>query len=123
MGSEDPCNAVRRGRPLIDTPKESTTIRLDADIIERFRDGGPAGSRGSMRPCASGSIHTDKRSRTSGRRSLIQIREIARDPDRAYNLINDLVAGILARDGDGFLGERVISPMPRPGSSVPGRAA
>lgn len=32
---------VRRGRPLIDTPKESTTIRLDADIIERFRNGGP----------------------------------------------------------------------------------
>ena len=32
---------VRRGRPLIDTPKTSTTIRLDADIIERFRRDGP----------------------------------------------------------------------------------
>lgn len=32
---------VRRGRPLIDTPKESTTIRLDADVLERFREGGP----------------------------------------------------------------------------------
>jgi len=32
---------VRRGRPLIDAPKTSTTIRLDADIIERFRSDGP----------------------------------------------------------------------------------
>ncbi len=32
---------VRRGRPLIDTPKTSTTIRLDADILERFRQSGP----------------------------------------------------------------------------------
>ncbi|WFS01665.1 BrnA antitoxin family protein [Rhizobium tumorigenes] len=32
---------VRRGRPLIDMPKTSTTIRLDADILERFRKGGP----------------------------------------------------------------------------------
>ena len=33
--------AVRRGRPLLDTPKTSTTIRLDADIIQRFRQDGP----------------------------------------------------------------------------------
>jgi uncharacterized protein (DUF4415 family) len=32
---------VRRGRPLVDKPKTSTTIRLDADIIARFREGGP----------------------------------------------------------------------------------
>jgi uncharacterized protein (DUF4415 family) len=32
---------VRRGRPPVDKPKTSTTIRLDADIIERFREGGP----------------------------------------------------------------------------------
>jgi uncharacterized protein (DUF4415 family) len=32
---------VRRGRPLVDTPKTSTTIRLDADILARFRQDGP----------------------------------------------------------------------------------
>jgi uncharacterized protein (DUF4415 family) len=28
---------VRRGRPPIDAPKVSTTIRLDPDVIEAFR--------------------------------------------------------------------------------------
>ena len=32
---------VRCGRPVSDATKTSTTIRLDADIIERFRKGGP----------------------------------------------------------------------------------
>ena len=31
---------VRRGRPKADSTKTSTTIRLDADIIDRFRAGG-----------------------------------------------------------------------------------
>ncbi|MDX3928792.1 MAG: BrnA antitoxin family protein [Shinella sp.] len=32
---------VRRGRPQAETNKISTTIRLDADILDRFRAGGP----------------------------------------------------------------------------------
>ena len=32
---------VKRGRPKAETPKVSTTIRLDADIVEHFRAGGP----------------------------------------------------------------------------------
>jgi uncharacterized protein (DUF4415 family) len=32
---------VKRGRPKSEAPKVSTTLRLDADIIERFREGGP----------------------------------------------------------------------------------
>ncbi|MCW2273410.1 hypothetical protein GJ654_05795 [Rhodoblastus acidophilus] len=32
---------VRRGRPRAATPKISTTLRLDADIVEHFRAGGP----------------------------------------------------------------------------------
>ena len=32
---------IRRGRPPSDDPKISTTIRLDADIIEKFRAQGP----------------------------------------------------------------------------------
>jgi uncharacterized protein (DUF4415 family) len=32
---------VKRGRPKSASPKISTTIRLDADIIERFRAKGP----------------------------------------------------------------------------------
>ena len=32
---------VRRGRPPLDRPKVSTTIRLDADVIEKFRATGP----------------------------------------------------------------------------------
>lgn len=32
---------VRRGRPKSDTPKVSTTIRLDPDVIESFKAGGP----------------------------------------------------------------------------------
>jgi uncharacterized protein (DUF4415 family) len=32
---------VQRGRPRSQSPKISTTIRLDADIVERFRADGP----------------------------------------------------------------------------------
>lgn len=32
---------VTRGRPKVEAPKVSTTLRLDADIIERFRADGP----------------------------------------------------------------------------------
>jgi uncharacterized protein (DUF4415 family) len=32
---------VRRGRPPAELTKVSTTIRLDADVLERFRAGGP----------------------------------------------------------------------------------
>lgn len=32
---------VRRGRPKSDTPKISTTIRLDPDVLESFKAGGP----------------------------------------------------------------------------------
>lgn len=32
---------VKRGRPKTDRPKISTTIRLDADVLDHFRAGGP----------------------------------------------------------------------------------
>lgn len=32
---------VQRGRPKVENPKISTTIRLDADVLERFRAEGP----------------------------------------------------------------------------------
>ena len=32
---------VRRGRPPLDAPKVSTTIRLDRDVLEKFRATGP----------------------------------------------------------------------------------
>lgn len=32
---------VRRGRPPLPAPKVSTTIRLDADVLEKFRATGP----------------------------------------------------------------------------------
>jgi uncharacterized protein (DUF4415 family) len=32
---------LSRGRPRLAQPKRSTTLRLDADIIEHFRAGGP----------------------------------------------------------------------------------
>jgi len=32
---------IRRGRPALDTPKKLVSLRLDQDVIERFRDGGP----------------------------------------------------------------------------------
>lgn len=32
---------VRRGRPPLDEPKISTTIRLDADVVSAFRAEGP----------------------------------------------------------------------------------
>jgi uncharacterized protein (DUF4415 family) len=32
---------IRRGRPKLEEPKISTTIRLDADILEKFRAQGP----------------------------------------------------------------------------------
>jgi len=32
---------VRRGRPRSSSPKVSTTIRLDADVLEKFRATGP----------------------------------------------------------------------------------
>jgi uncharacterized protein (DUF4415 family) len=32
---------IRRGRPPLDTPKKLVSLRLDRDVIERFRAGGP----------------------------------------------------------------------------------
>ena len=32
---------IQRGRPKLESPKVSTTIRLDADILEKFRAHGP----------------------------------------------------------------------------------
>jgi uncharacterized protein (DUF4415 family) len=32
---------IRRGRPPLDTPKKLVSLRLDRDLIERFRAGGP----------------------------------------------------------------------------------
>ncbi|WP_149758731.1 BrnA antitoxin family protein [Roseivivax sediminis] len=32
---------VRRGRPKSPSPKVSTTLRLDPDVVEHFRSGGP----------------------------------------------------------------------------------
>lgn len=32
---------VRRGRPLVDRPKQQVTLRLDADVLEKFRTSGP----------------------------------------------------------------------------------
>jgi uncharacterized protein (DUF4415 family) len=32
---------VSRGRPPLDTPKVSTTLRLDADVIAQFKAKGP----------------------------------------------------------------------------------
>ncbi len=32
---------VRRGRPPVETPKIMTTLRLDAEVVEAFRAGGP----------------------------------------------------------------------------------
>ena len=32
---------IRRGRPAIDTPKKLVSLRLDQDVIDRFRAGGP----------------------------------------------------------------------------------
>jgi uncharacterized protein (DUF4415 family) len=31
---------IRRGRPKLEAPKVSTTIRFDADVLARFRAGG-----------------------------------------------------------------------------------
>jgi uncharacterized protein (DUF4415 family) len=30
-----------RGRPRVEHPKEKVTIRLDADVLEKLREGGP----------------------------------------------------------------------------------
>jgi uncharacterized protein (DUF4415 family) len=32
---------VRRGRPPADSPKEPISIRIDAEVLERFRESGP----------------------------------------------------------------------------------
>jgi uncharacterized protein (DUF4415 family) len=32
---------ISRGRPRIPDPKLSTTLRLDADILTKFKEGGP----------------------------------------------------------------------------------
>jgi len=32
--------ARSRGRPLVDNPKKQVTLRLDADVIERYRSSG-----------------------------------------------------------------------------------
>ncbi|TPN81792.1 BrnA antitoxin family protein [Mesorhizobium sp. CU2] len=30
-----------RGRPALDNPKKQVTLRLDGDVVARFREGGP----------------------------------------------------------------------------------
>ncbi|NJL08794.1 MAG: BrnA antitoxin family protein [Methylacidiphilales bacterium] len=40
MAGEDGGAPVRRGRPKSERPKVSTTIRLDADVLEHFRASG-----------------------------------------------------------------------------------
>jgi len=37
----DAAPVVQRGRPPLPNPKVSTTIRLDADVLEKFRATGP----------------------------------------------------------------------------------
>jgi len=32
---------VRRGRPQSESPKQQVTLRLDADVLDTFRSGGP----------------------------------------------------------------------------------
>lgn len=32
---------TRRGRPKLDNPKRQVTLRLDSDVIDRFRETGP----------------------------------------------------------------------------------
>lgn len=32
---------IRRGRPALDAPKKLVSLRLDQDVIDRFRAGGP----------------------------------------------------------------------------------
>jgi uncharacterized protein (DUF4415 family) len=32
---------IRRGRPPLDAPKKLVSLRLDQDVIDRFRAGGP----------------------------------------------------------------------------------
>jgi uncharacterized protein (DUF4415 family) len=38
---------VQRGRPRVEAPKVSTTLRLDPDVLARFKEGGP-GWQGRM---------------------------------------------------------------------------
>jgi uncharacterized protein (DUF4415 family) len=33
--------SIRRGRPPADNPKKQVTLRIDTDVVERFRAGGP----------------------------------------------------------------------------------
>lgn len=34
-------SSIRRGRPSVENPKKQVTLRLDADVVERYRAGGP----------------------------------------------------------------------------------
>lgn len=34
-------HVVRRGRPPLERPKEAVTLRIDADVLDYFRDDGP----------------------------------------------------------------------------------
>src|SRR5436189_5643418 len=42
-----------RGRPALDAPKTLVSLRLDQDVIERFRAGGPGCNRASTPRSAS----------------------------------------------------------------------
>lgn len=33
--------SIRRGRPPVANPKKQVTLRIDTDVVERFRAGGP----------------------------------------------------------------------------------
>jgi uncharacterized protein (DUF4415 family) len=32
---------IKRGRPKSDSPKQAISLRVDADVLERYKEGGP----------------------------------------------------------------------------------
>lgn len=44
-----------RGRPRLEAPKQQVTLRLDADVLEHFRDSGP-GWQGRMNDILRGAM-------------------------------------------------------------------
>lgn len=59
---------IRRGRPPVEKPKVSTTIRLDAEIMDHFKAGGP-GWQTRVNDALRDWLSANVRSRSRGRRT------------------------------------------------------
>jgi uncharacterized protein (DUF4415 family) len=60
--------SLRRGRPKLDAPKQQVTLRLDADVLDHFKEGG-GGWQTAINDTLRKAVTKGKRTKAAGRRT------------------------------------------------------